>query len=120
MIARGLTLTESDFELVLEAVLYMSRRFFAPADAMALREIEEKLDGLRRVGVTAEGAALRLDPKQNDVLTRALLAYADELNHPASDASNRARSRRLRTLATPPKPMANVMSRIRNWLTGSG
>jgi hypothetical protein len=117
--AKQIRLDQNDFDLVQEAVLYMGKRFFAPGDVMALTEIEEKLDGLRRQGLGAESPGLMLSATQYDVFSRAMSAYADELNHPASDPSNRARSRRLQALALKPKPLAILVSQIRNWLTGS-
>jgi hypothetical protein len=106
-----ISLEAGDIHLLQEAISYMGRRFFDPQDGARLAEIEERLDHARR-----GGGQLALEPSHTEVLQRVLRAYADELHHPASDASNRARVQALRGFAVRLDRGSGPVGRIRRWL----
>ncbi len=106
-----ISLEAGDIDLLQEAISYMARRFFDPQDGVRLAEIEGRLDHARR-----GGGQLALEPSHTELLQRVLRAYADELHHPASDASNRARVQALRGFAVRLDRGGGVLGRVRRWL----
>ena len=113
-----LRITTSDLDLIQEAIGYMSKRFFSPTDSILLNEIEERLDDSRRELSKQSDSRLILNNTHYSVFQRVMLSYADELNHPSSDSSNRLRIKRLKTLARDERAYSNLFGRIRSWLMG--
>lgn len=115
---KQLIISKIDLDLIQEAVSYMSKRFFSPNDSILLNEIEERLDDTRRELSTQDEGRLILNDNHYHLFQRVMLAYADELNHPSSDLSNRQRIERLQELGRSEKKGASLLRKIRSWLLG--
>lgn len=114
--SRRIDLEDSDLELLQEALGYMSRRFFDPRDSQAILEIEDCLDTARRRKDPNSPFHLVLPDQHIPLLQRVLGSYSNELDHPSSDASNRARIARMRRLAARLGRGHGLLGALRRWL----
>ncbi|MBU1702585.1 MAG: hypothetical protein KJ970_05605 [Candidatus Eisenbacteria bacterium] len=86
---RRIKLEGEELEILREALRYMERRIFDPEDSRILHEMADALEDaiLDRKGL--HPLEMELTDDRLGLISKVLLTYADHLNHPGADISNR-------------------------------
>jgi hypothetical protein len=89
--ARRIVLQGEELAILREALRFMERRIFDPADSKMLHEMADKIEDaiLDRKGL--HPLEMELTDDRLQLISQVLLTYADHLNHPGADPSNRSR-----------------------------
>jgi len=111
-----LRLQRDELGLVREALAFVGRRIFDPLVADRVGELEDELDRRLTDPATPPVALLTLDGERLRALRTVLTAYADELDHPSTDHTNRARVARLRELDRRLARQSGWRGRLAGWL----
>jgi hypothetical protein len=109
-------LNRADQALVREALAYASRRVFDPQAAGRVGDLEDRVDALLLGAETRESGVLSLDAEQRPVFRAALVAFCETLDHPSTDATNRARIARLRQMIRWLDSRASWSARLGAWV----
>lgn len=117
---RRISLDPHDAILVREALAYMGRRLFDPADSARLTAVEDRVEELLLEGGQFSRSELVIDDGEVESLVTALRAYAEELSHPGSDPSNRRRVAQITNLLSALGPPAGFLAGLRRLLRKIG
>lgn len=99
-----------------EALAFVGRRIFDPLIASRVGELEDEFDRLLTDRAAPPAAMLALEGERLSALRTVLTAYADELDHPSTDHTNRARVARLRALDLRLERQSGWRGRLAAWL----
>ena len=114
--SRRIKLEGEELEILREALRFMERRIFDPEDSNILHEMAEKLEDaiLDRKGLHPLELEVTTDRLQ--LISQVLLTYADHLNHPGADLSNRQRCLKIGEMVDQwqpvPKNMGGFLKRV--------
>jgi len=113
-----LRLNRNDQAMVREALAYASRRVFDPENAQRVGDLEDLVDALLLGSETRESGGLVLDEDHQPVFRAALVAFCEALDHPSTDATNRARIARMRRMVQWLDSRSRWPARLGAWLRG--
>jgi hypothetical protein len=111
-----LRLQRDELGLVREALAFVGRRIFDPLVADRVGELEDELDRRLTDPAAPPVAMLALEGERLHALRTVLTAYADELDHPSTDHTNRVRIARLRELDRRLARRSGWRGRLAAWL----
>ncbi len=89
------SLDRRDLQLLHEALTYLAKRSFQPADAVRIHGLQERVEDLL-LDAEAGPSSLRLSPPEQDVLARAIPVYCDALTQRGGSLQGSAEAERLR------------------------
>ena len=105
MIRRQNPWSRTDLELLYEALLYLRKRVFQPADAVRLQGLLDRVEEMILRSAEDE-LSLRLSPPEQEVLRREAPRYYEALTQRGGSAEGARSAARLRSLldALAPEP----------------